>query len=941
MATNVFPLTENALQQLSTTEFNEILEYKILPTANKRRKTSKSSQTLFEEIDQNLYKAEARMVAFYTRPERLHGWIMALAHRYYAPAEYDDTFACAWEDPKESVSQNPSGWKPKSPRAKRSPNSTRKPGRNKLKNDQKRNAIVIQVSSIDKKPTDPLVSITIYLSTGTIQCQGNHIREWSQTEFPALLQLANFYCKKIGNRPADKSKIKNPEMGQKSPSTTKSDLQAIRPTQTATVIIPEIIITDYDDDSESFQCTPMRINFDDSKLSYEIESNDNRDNEPPNKTKTQPNKTQHESEEPPVPSVEIEFERTIVSENKLEYSLDIIDKCTVPQTESLQNCTNNSEIIKDVEPVSTTHDPLNAMPNQMESKPETSSSTTTSMEKNKTTAAKRKLPQTASPEELIENNELARALRMHTDMINRVVNTVGNMEARFCEEIFLVKKECEETKIDSMRKEINNLKEKLRFSESIIKTKNNELEIYKSVKLSSPCGQCEDRHKYERKKENEISNLQTQLQKSTTKSPNSEELRQISMRLVQNNSSMNCIESKVDLITENFENMRDVIVSSCDETIEQTQKMMASNKFYPLLHQGQETPVPSKILSNIKSNMRTPDDKSKTTFRKSTSSNSKTDIPTINTPSTSTGTSTSSTSTETKSNQRSSPSQKATKETIDSPIGRSRHNNYMTEKVDRSYRDNSPEIDALVLVTSNASELHAYELFRGQRTQIVTLADGYNNIVGAMKFLQLTDLKPKVILLHIAGNTLINLGEKTAIKQMNELVAAIRNKTSFANTRIVISEVFATEIGSKAVDAEFMRQINSFNHEVRKHMKDDSLIVKHPQLMSIRHPYFTGKSPNIHLTNIGTRCLAANMKRTMYPLLGLGKYVPREYMPYRRNNTRYLGNHERVFNNSLIADSKHSPRQYGKYSERKLHTQHDENRSSYYWSSSNRPRSQY
>lgn len=183
----VFPICE-ADKSLSLHECKEVLKYKVPKSFPVRKPGGKKKELKFESIDTTLYNCD--MVAFSTSVPRLHCWLMALSHRYYSPAEFTDTFICNWKEDSVSTSTSTST-KASSKQGNKSPHPTRK----MRKKSNHEEAIIIQLLNTSKRLKPPIVTITVFLSTGVIQIQGKFYVDWVINEFPILVKLVDYYVK--------------------------------------------------------------------------------------------------------------------------------------------------------------------------------------------------------------------------------------------------------------------------------------------------------------------------------------------------------------------------------------------------------------------------------------------------------------------------------------------------------------------------------------------------------------------------------------------------------------------------------------------------------------------------------------------------------------------------------------------------------------------------
>ena len=140
-----------------------------LPTRLKRR-TGKASKTGFETIDVNLYDPAAKMVAFHTHADRIIPWIKALDILYYDNFGQMDSMIVRWVDV-------PDQWTDASSIA---------------------NSIVIELCSADKELANTLwYKLTFFISTGTVQVQGNEKDQFTNEHFAVLKRLVSMVVDKV------------------------------------------------------------------------------------------------------------------------------------------------------------------------------------------------------------------------------------------------------------------------------------------------------------------------------------------------------------------------------------------------------------------------------------------------------------------------------------------------------------------------------------------------------------------------------------------------------------------------------------------------------------------------------------------------------------------------------------------------------------------------
>ena len=196
------------------------------------------------------------------------------------------------------------------------------------------------------------------------------------------------------------------------------------------------------------------------------------------------------------------------------------------------------------------------------------------------------------------------------------------------------------------------------------------------------------------------------------------------------------------------------------------------------------------------------------------------------------------------------------------------------------------EVDLLIIGTSNVRPIDAKRIYPSLCCQVETLAN--KTILGAIKYVDECRLHPKVVVLHVAGNSLVHHEVERCIKQMDELITLCGKK--FSGAKIIVSGSFPRALDSRAQSDAYRHKMSIFNDTVKGIVGDDSFI-SHPQLHDLEHP--TAWRDNIHLSTVGIKIFVANLKRHINPLLGLGVYQPRarrfstqnQQKPSYRNNS--------------------------------------------------------
>ena len=138
------------------------------PATLKASTGKKAKLCLFEEINSELYEKAAKMVAFKTNVERLPAWIRSAWLYLYDHLGEMDSYNTIW-------SHDPSTWI--------------KEGITQLKSIS---AHVYAAGETEAEFDNPLLyHMTIFITTGLIEIQGNHYEKFQTTVFPILHSCVN------------------------------------------------------------------------------------------------------------------------------------------------------------------------------------------------------------------------------------------------------------------------------------------------------------------------------------------------------------------------------------------------------------------------------------------------------------------------------------------------------------------------------------------------------------------------------------------------------------------------------------------------------------------------------------------------------------------------------------------------------------------------------
>ncbi|KAI8496764.1 hypothetical protein Bbelb_254190 [Branchiostoma belcheri] len=221
-----------------------------------------------------------------------------------------------------------------------------------------------------------------------------------------------------------------------------------------------------------------------------------------------------------------------------------------------------------------------------------------------------------------------------------------------------------------------------------------------------------------------------------------------------------------------------------------------------------------------------------------------------------------------------------------------------TIKTNQQNKDTPPDI--LILGDSNTRALKADILYPNKRVR----KELAFNLTESTEFIQRSKLpEPKVILFHVGTNDIRDTPDATKVSEgFRKLIQTTHDK--YPNSSIVMSSVLPRDAPALQ---DVGNDVNSFLKVVADetsyvHTIDNSNFADSGAIKSALY------SPDgYHINRFGIRVLAANIKRTTNPLLGLGQYTGRKTQP-AMNTVK--NSQTRSYRDAVIgAPSKHPARQ--------------------------------
>lgn len=178
------------------------------------------------------------------------------------------------------------------------------------------------------------------------------------------------------------------------------------------------------------------------------------------------------------------------------------------------------------------------------------------------------------------------------------------------------------------------------------------------------------------------------------------------------------------------------------------------------------------------------------------------------------------------------------------------------------------DLDLLILGDSNVQKIAGEKMYRYKQVEVVSLPEQKKNIKGAIEFMKSYTKSPRVIILHIAGNTLYHSSAEETVFEMHNLIEQCMEK--YPEAKVVQSEAIGRWCGSSRFTDIYCHKVNNFNRIMRDIMQDDSLLITHPSLNDPWSNMFI--DDGIHLSRGGLLEFIRDMKFISNPHLGMVAY---------------------------------------------------------------------
>lgn len=177
------------------------------------------------------------------------------------------------------------------------------------------------------------------------------------------------------------------------------------------------------------------------------------------------------------------------------------------------------------------------------------------------------------------------------------------------------------------------------------------------------------------------------------------------------------------------------------------------------------------------------------------------------------------------------------------------------------------DVDLLIVGNSNVRDINPHLIYRHKKCQVVTLGKNEKTVSGAYKHLRNCTLQPRCIVLHVAGNSLVDLSPEECVVQMYDLLEMCKKR--FPMSAVVVSEVFGRFLGSSRQSDAYSYKLHRFNRLIRE-LLPARYIIAHSSIDSDMRRYL--QSDGLHLNSAGVRQFVQDMKLMVNRCLGLTEY---------------------------------------------------------------------
>jgi hypothetical protein len=190
-------------------------------------------------------------------------------------------------------------------------------------------------------------------------------------------------------------------------------------------------------------------------------------------------------------------------------------------------------------------------------------------------------------------------------------------------------------------------------------------------------------------------------------------------------------------------------------------------------------------------------------------------------------------------------------------------------------------LDVLIIGNSHTSMIQTKKMYRNQTMVVHTLND--KSIRGAYDYIKTCPHRPKVVVLLVADNCVVNTSVESCVENTRHLVT--RCKQTFTGATVCLSHALPRRMNMRAQSMSHAAKASLYNSAIADM---EVVAVSHDTLRIEESGAFL--RDGVHLTPMGLATIVRNIKSVLNPLLGLKPYdqyqtPDSDYQHRHRNNT--------------------------------------------------------
>jgi ribonuclease HI len=177
--------------------------------------------------------------------------------------------------------------------------------------------------------------------------------------------------------------------------------------------------------------------------------------------------------------------------------------------------------------------------------------------------------------------------------------------------------------------------------------------------------------------------------------------------------------------------------------------------------------------------------------------------------------------------------------------------------------DHRFDLDVLIIGNSHTKNIAPAKMYRNQSIVVHTLKE--KSIKGAYDYVKVCPHRPKVVVLLVADNCVVNTSVETCVDSTRHLVTLCKQK--FPDSTVCLSQVLPRRMDTKAQSMSHKTKADQYNCAAA----DLGVVIINQETLSVddRDSFLRD---GVHLTAEGLSTIIRNIKLMLNPILGLKSY---------------------------------------------------------------------